>query len=128
MAETEYITIPLSEVESLSEFEQKEKIIISLPRYTKDEKAVINEIENAKKNGFNKIECQNVSHIKIGQDLGLNMFGGFGLNIANSFSVKSLYDMGLQDCIASIEMKLSQISRLSDYMPLGIIGYGRLLV
>lgn len=126
LAEIEYVTIPLDEARNLFDFDKKDKIILSLPRYTKSENSVITILKTAIENGFDKIECQNVAHIKIGQDLNLKMFGGFGLNVTNSLSVKSLSEMGLTDCTVSFEMKLSQISRLTDFIPLGVIAYGRL--
>ena len=38
-----------------------------------------------------------------------------------------LYEV-ITDCIASFELKLSQISRLSDFIPYGVIAYGELPV
>jgi len=126
LADIQYVTIPLDEAGGMGDFAEKDKIILSLPRYTKNENSVLDALKIAVQNGFNKIECQNVSHIKIGQELSLKMFGGFGLNVTNSLSIKALAKMGLTDLVASFELKLGQISRLGDSIPVGIICYGRL--
>lgn len=124
----EYITLPLSEIEKLDNSFDKDKIIISLPRFTKNEEKLIEQLSIAKQQGFKNVECQNFAHIRLGRSLDINIFGGFGLNITNSYSIKSLSDYGLVDCIASFELKLSQISRLSDFIPYGVIAYGELPV
>lgn len=126
MTEIEYATVPLSEIEKLDGYLFKDKIIISLPRYTKNEDEVIAQLKKAKENGFTKIECSNYAHIRIGKMLKLEMFGGFGLNATNSYTLKSLAEYGVKDAIVSFEMKLSQIERLADYLPYGIIAYGKL--
>lgn len=126
ISEIEYITLPLSEAEKLKDFNEKEKIILTLPRFTTDEKIIVKLLEASIKLGFNKIECQNIAHIGIGKSLGLKMYGGFGLNITNSHSLKSLSDLGLTDTVISFEMKLHQMERLSNSLPFGVISYGRL--
>ena len=42
--------------------------------------------------------------------------------------IKSSREYGLTDVIASFELKLFAISRLADYLPYGIIAYGKLPV
>lgn len=128
MLEAEFATIPLSEIKKLENYAFKDKIILSLTRYSKDEDSIIEQLNDAKGKGFSNIECQNFSHIKIGRDLKMNMFGGFGLNIANSYALKSLAEYGLKDCITSFELKLSQIERLGEFIPYGIVAYGKLPV
>ena len=127
MFEIEYATIPLSEVNKLDWQLFKDKIIISLPRYTKNEDKIIKQLEEAKKNGFTKIECSNFAHIRIGRKLKFEMFGGYGLNVTNSYTLKVLAEYGLTDVIASFELKLSQIKtcRLSS---LWNYAYGKLPV
>ena len=126
LSEIDFVTLPIFEAEKLQNFAQKDKIILTLPRYTKDENAIVSALKNAVGNGFRHIECQNPSHIKIGQALALEMHGGFGLNVTNSFALDSLKRLGLRDCVASFEMKLSQLSQLSAEIPFGIIAFGQL--
>ncbi len=122
----EYIYLPLEECLKSNDFEHKDMIIVSLPRYTKEENSLIEKISKAKELGFSKALCTNYSHIKICKEQGLVLFGGFSLNVTNSYSLKSLADYGLKDATTSFELKLNQISSLADFMPYGIIAYGRL--
>ena len=122
----EYIYLPLDECLKSQSFEQKDKIITSLPRYSKDENGLIEKLNKAKKLGFSKALCTNYSHIKICKDKGFELFGGFSLNVTNSYSLKSLAEYGLKDATTSFELKLNQISSLADFLPYGIIAFGRL--
>ncbi|HNX64342.1 MAG TPA: U32 family peptidase [Oscillospiraceae bacterium] len=122
------IILPLNEVfENHKLIEKyKEKIIISSPRFMTDEKKTAERLEQLKNLGFNKLLCQNVSHISIGKKLSYELYGGYGLNMLNSYSLKALSEQGLKDTCVSFEMKLSQISELSGFLSFGIIAYGRL--
>lgn len=101
-----------------------ERLIVSLPRFTADENGLINKI---KRIDFCKAYlCTNIAHIKICRDMGLKMHGGFGLNVTNTMSLKALAQLGLTDAAASFEMKLTQINTMGDYLPYGMIIYGRL--
>lgn len=122
--DVEKVIIPVDEWKKVIDI--KDKVILSLPRFTNFEEDTIEELKLAKENGFNAIECTNLAHIKVGTDLNLEMHGGFGLNITNSLSLKAISELGLKDTSVSFELKLSQIERLSDFMPFGIIAYGYL--
>lgn len=120
----EKVIIPLEDWKKVIDI--KDKVILSLPRFTNFEEDVIEELKLAKEKGFNEIECTNYAHIKIGKDLNLLMHGGFGLNVTNSLSLKTLSEYGLYDTTVSFELKLNQISKLSKFMPYGILAYGNL--
>ncbi len=123
----EYVIVPIDEIIKHENVDiNKNKIIVSLPRYMNDENEIILNVQKIKSFGFNNIECQNYSHIKTAKDLNLNLFGGFGLNILNTASLKVLKDFGFEDCTVSFEMKTNQINSLGDVLPFGIIGYGKL--
>lgn len=126
LSQLEYIILPLAETKKLANFEFKNKIILSLPRWCDNEQEVISALSSAISDGFDKIQCNNVGHIKIGQQLKLKMFGGFGLNVTNSYSLEFLAECGLVDCTASFECTLKQLSTLSSRLPFGAITYGKL--
>jgi putative protease len=54
------------------------------------------------------------------------LHGGFGLNAANSLALRELSRLSVLDAVLSFEMKFSEISRLSEAIPVGIIAYGKL--
>lgn len=106
----------------------KFKLTAALPRFVTDEKTLEKKLSQLKAAGVESILCTNAAHIRTGRELGFEMHGGFGLNVTNSMSMQTLAELGLTDCTASFEMKLSQINTLGDYLPYGIIAYGRLPV
>jgi putative protease len=102
------------------------KIGIAMPRFTVNEREDEKKLELLREKGFDTILCTNFAHIRLGRKLGFILQGGFGLNVTNSLSVKAYSEMGLSGLTASFELKLPQISALGDFLPYGIIAYGRL--
>lgn len=117
------IILPLSEYEKA---DASDKILLSLPRFIKDEKSVRETLLKAKEKGFSHAYCNNIAHLETAKNLGFICHAGFGMNVANSYSLDMIKDMGVMDTELSFEMKLSQISSLSGDIKRGIIAYGRL--
>ncbi|MBR3921317.1 MAG: DUF3656 domain-containing protein, partial [Oscillospiraceae bacterium] len=117
------IILPLSEYEKV---EASDKILLSLPRFLTDEKSVAETLEKAKEKGFSHVYCNNIAHLETAKNLGFICHAGFGMNVANSYSLDMIKDMGADDTELSFEMKLTQISALSGDIKRGIIAYGRL--
>ena len=76
--------------------------------------------------GVKRLYCHTPDHIAIGRKSGYILHGSFTLNVYNSYSAEYLNDIGLEDCVFSIEATLQQIAGVSSPMPLGIAVYGRL--
>lgn len=104
---------------------EKEKIIIEPPRFISNEQKYVSILKKLYDQGFRHLMCNNVSYIRTGNDIGFTLHGDFGLNIANSASIKVLSDMKLSDLTCSFELKLSQASKLHHDISCGIIAYGR---
>ena len=104
---------------------QKEKIIIEPPRFISNEQKYVSILKKLYDQGFRHLMCNNVSYIRTGNDIGFTLHGDFGLNIANSASIKVLSNMNLSDLTCSFELKLTQASKLHHNIFLGIIAYGR---
>jgi hypothetical protein len=102
------------------------RLTIAPPRFIADENKLKKELLELKGKGFTRLYCQNPAHIQIGKAFGFILYGGFGLNVTNSYSLKALKDIGVEDTVVSFEMKLSQVSELADVMPFGVIAYGKL--
>lgn len=126
--DAELVILPIDEILSKEEkcAAYKDRLCAALPRFTVNEPALEEKLERLNKQGINKILCTNYAHIRIGKAHGMEMHGGFGLNVTNSLSLQELRRMGLADATASFEMKTNQISHMGDYLPYGIIAYGRL--
>ncbi len=70
--------------------------------------------------------CDNIGAINLARERGLVPIAGWGMNTMNSSSVYALKDMGAVACVASFEASKRNIERLSNPIPVGIIGYGYL--
>lgn len=117
--------LPIDEIISIGENHTSIKLGAVLPRFVTDEKSLAEKLLHLKDLGIGDVLCTNYAHIKLCRDHFV-LHGDFGLNITNSFSMEKYAQMGLSDATASFEMKFRQISALGDFMPYGIIGYGRL--
>ncbi len=82
--------------------------------------------EKIKSNGVECAFCDNIGAINIAKRLGLALIAGWGMNVLNSNSVYTLKDMGAVACVASFEASRKNIEKLSNPIPVGIIGYGYL--
>ena len=119
----EQVILPLSECRKIA---ADTRLTIAPPRFITDENKLQKELLELKEKGFTRLYCQNPAHIQIGKAFGFILYGGFGLNVTNSYSLKVLHDIGVEDTVVSFEMKLSQVSELADVMPFGVIAYGKL--
>lgn len=120
-------TLSISEPVLSELAEYREKIILSPPRFITDEDKIISRLEFIKENfGINHLMCYTPDSIAIGKKLGFKLHGNFTLNAFNSLSLEYLYNLGLEDCIFSIEATLQQFSQIKTKMPVGAVIYGRL--
>ncbi len=106
----------------------KEKTVIVLPAilkndeyasYTKRAKILLND-------GYHGVLVHNVSLIN--EFSGYNIYGGFRLNTANSYSLEFLKRAGLKAVELSPELNFGQIKKISKPLFGGIMVYGRLPV
>lgn len=129
LSDIELVTIPMSEmIHSKKEYDSKifDKICISLPRYMHNEQKVIDDIQALKEKGFSKFEAANPAHLKILNDLNLEIHTGFGFNITNSLALAVLSKYNVSDAVVSFELKANEINRLKSPIEIGIISYGKL--
>lgn len=127
---SEYVILPpvlsISEPFLAEMSEYKEKIILSPPRFIVNEDKLISRLAETRKLGFNHLLCHTLDSVAIGKRLDFRLHGNFTLNVFNSFSAEYLRNIGLEDCIFSVEATLSQFSQVRTEMPLGAVVYGRL--
>ncbi|MDE6789350.1 MAG: U32 family peptidase, partial [Ruminococcus sp.] len=107
--------------------EYGEKIILSPPRFITDEEQIISRLKFIKENfGINRLMCYTPDCIAIGRKLGFKLHGNFTLNAFNSLSLEYLHNLGLEDCIFSVEATLAQFRQICTEIPVGAVVYGRL--
>ena len=102
------------------------KIIAAPPRFITDEDVLRKRLEQLKAMGIDRLYCHTPDCIAMGKELGFKLHGSFTLNAFNSYSVKILSILGLEDCVFSVEATLEQIADIVPNMPLGAVVYGRL--
>lgn len=121
----ELIFLPIDELLKHTDVKD-ERFGAVLPRFVINENAFGEKLEMLKANGISRVMCTNYAQLKMCREKGLEIHGGFGLNVTNSYSMMELAELGAADCTVSFEMKLHQVNTLGDYLPYGIIAYGRL--
>lgn len=124
---SEFVIIPVQQViDGQVNSIDKNKIIISPPRFIVHEDKLYCQLEKLRELGYKHLLCHTLDSVSLGKSLGFTLHGGFGLNAFNSASIKVLENLGLADVIVSFEAKASQIAGLSHNIPIGAISYGRL--
>lgn len=101
-------------------------IWLEAPRIIADETAYTETLRQLRNDGFSHLLCHNIADVRIGSALGYTLHGGYGLNCANRLTVQSLREQRLQDVTGSYELRLQQLTALSQVLPCGAFVYGRL--
>lgn len=76
--------------------------------------------------GIRDVLANNLGAVKLALEMGFDVHGGFGLNVANTYGIKLLEGLGVVDCTLSFETKLSQALAIGGSLKRGIIAWGRL--
>lgn len=103
-----------------------DKLIISPPRFISDEEKLISRLTELKKSGVSRLFCHTPDHIAIGRDLGFRLHGSSTLNICNSYAAEKMREIGLEDCVFSVETKLSRLEDIRTGLSIGAVVYGHL--
>jgi putative protease len=75
--------------------------------------------------GADRALVDNIGHTDIAKELGLELFGNYGLNITNSYALEEYKNMGFGDIILSPELNFAQIRDIKKCVNCGIVAYGR---
>lgn len=90
------------------------------------EDIIYRHLRRVQKLGINEVLANNVGAVEMAQSLGMDIHGGFGLNLTNTEALHWAERQGLLDAEVSFELTLEQISQLGGEIPIGIISMGRL--
>ncbi|NLT10214.1 MAG: U32 family peptidase, partial [Ruminococcus sp.] len=104
----------------------KDRIIISPPRFITDEEKLFSRLNELRLAGYTRLFCHTPDCIAIGRELGFRLHGSFTLNVTNSFSAHRLAEIGLEDMVCSFELTLPHLNALRSPVPMGAVIYGRL--
>lgn len=84
----------------------------------------IKALENAAEIGVTDVLAQNIGAVFLAKSLNLNIYGGFGLNIANSYDLRFYEKQGLKAAILSPELSTKSINGIYSGIPTGTVVYG----
>lgn len=105
-----------------------DRLTVQLPAalFPEDEPAMSQRLTALKQAGAGSVWTDNIYGIKLGKDLGLAVYGGFGLNITNSSALTGLEALDLAALTVSFEISMKQVKGLGGKLPRGIVTYGSL--
>ncbi len=128
----EYVFVPLFDCVKNEEIIKgyKDKginIALDIPRgMFNREQQIEQALIKAKELGINHALCHNIGAVYLCKKLGLEYHLSFGMNIANSLSLKWAKDYGAVDVELSFELDIKRINNLRGDINYGVISYGYL--
>ena len=103
------------------------RIGVEVPRATfGNEKEVFERLKSLKELGVNDLLAHNIAAVYMGKKLGFFVHAGFGMNIANSYTLMWAKEYGIESAELSVELDIRHIEKLYKSIPVGIIRYGYL--
>ena len=100
---------------------------VEVPRATFGNEADIFErLKVLKGRGVSDLLAHNIAAVYMGKLLGFTVHAGFGMNIANSYTLLWAKEYGIATAVLSVELDLKHIESIYKSIPVGIIRYGYL--
>ena len=100
---------------------------VEVPRVTfGNENDVFERLKELRELGIKELLAHNISAVCMGKKLNYTVHAGFGMNIANSYTLMWAKDHGIADAELSMELDIKHIEKLYKSIPVGIIGYGHM--
>lgn len=122
-----YVPMFLADSEICSLMDRGFAVAAEIPRAMFGREAEIEKrLKELQTIGVYEVLASNIGAVALAKKLGMDIHGGFGLNLANTASLEWAEAMGMLDAEVSFELTLTQIARLGGNIPRGIISYGRL--
>ena len=124
----EKILLPAEQIDESIISLYGEKLVAELPTllFPEDEAAFDETLANLAALGLRSIFANNIYGIRLGQRLGLDVIGGYGLNVTNTRALLFYESRGLNSLILSYELAMGKIKSLGGAIPRGIVSYGSL--
>ena len=103
------------------------KVEVEIPRgmFGRDSQ-IEAQLLRVKERGITHALCHNIGALYLAKGAGFTLHGGFGLNLCNTYDLLWAEEYGIADTELSLELKISQISRLGGSIGRGMISYGYL--
>ena len=123
------VYVPLEVLAELDALPQADTVWCAvLPRVwrDRDEPLLRRWLDHARDLGVTGALLGNIGHFPLVRDLGLALYGDYGLNVFNARSLAYLRDKGLASACLSFELRSAQIRDMKKVLPAEAIVYGRL--
>ena len=122
------IILPLAEITEAHIQKYGPRLMAELPAvlFPADEPALEALLRRRLTEGLRAVYTDNIYGIALGQRLGAEVIGGFGLNIMNSEAVRFYEERGLAALTVSFECPMKAMAALDGTIPRGAAVYGRL--
>lgn len=91
-----------------------------------NESDIFERLKKLKALGINDLLAHNIAAVYMGKRLGFTVHAGFGMNIANSYTLMWAKEYGIATVELSVEPDIRRIEALYKCIPVGIIRYGHL--
>ena len=102
------------------------KNIVEIPRGIISEALIEKRLKQFKAKGFSIALCGNIAALEIAKKQGFEIMADTGLNLFNSYSLKTAKELGVALAVVSSELLLEDINSLDSSVPKGIISYGNI--
>ncbi len=124
----EKIILPAEEIDEELITTLGDQLIAQLPSvlFPEDEPAFDAKLEVLASQGLSAVWANNIYGINLGKRLGLTVHGGYGLNCANTESMRFYETQQLASLTLSFELSMNAIKSLGGTIPRGIVSYGSL--
>lgn len=100
---------------------------VEAPRVTfGTEKEVFERLKALRTLGVTELRANNIASVYMGKLLGYRVHAGFGMNIANSYTLMWAKNYGIESAELSCELDIKRIERLYKSIPVGIMRYGNM--
>ncbi len=100
------------------------KIFVELWGGIENEETVLKQLKRAKEMGINGAVVHNLAHIPLCLKEGMEMLGGTGLNVYNSFTAEKLWDLGVKTLTLSPEMHIKNARDIKPKAKTLLFAYG----
>ncbi|MEA4869036.1 MAG: DUF3656 domain-containing protein [Christensenella sp.] len=124
----EKILLPVEKINPDILRQYGDRLAAELPTllFPEDEAALGAKLASLASLGLRAVYANNIYGIRLGKRLGLEVIGGFGLNITNTESLLFYESQGLAGLTVSMELAMAKIKSLGGTLPRGVLSYGSL--
>ena len=122
------IIVPLETPEDiLTSLPCRDKLVLEMPRVMFGRENNVREmLKRAKELGFTEVMANNIGSVHLALESGMSVFGGFGLNIFNSYTADFFTNLGLKELTLSFELPLARAKSIAASCAASIIVYGNI--